>query len=152
MSLVGFEADVAACELLYTSLLVPSQTAMQAEAANAPAGARVRGRAFRSSFLQAYAPRLGQRLADIKVAVQETVESERAALPGAEASLLPVLAARREAIDERIDELFGALTRTPFKQTHDALGWSRGDAAGERAELNPAVAASRMGGASGVLC
>jgi hypothetical protein len=49
MSVVGFAPDVAACEMLYTSLLVQSQTAMQAEAATAPPRARVRGRAFRSS-------------------------------------------------------------------------------------------------------
>ena len=143
MSVVGFSSDVAACEMLYTSLLVQSQTAMQAEAANAPPGARVRGRAFRSSFLQAYANRIGKRLAEINAAVRETVESERAALPAAEPSLLPVLVERTEAIDAEVDELFGELTKTPFKRTYDALGWARGDAAGERAELNPAVAGSK---------
>jgi hypothetical protein len=139
MSLVGFPSDVAACEMLYTSLLVQAQTAMQAEAATAPPGARVRGRSFRSSFLQAYASRIGKRLQEINVAVTNDVETERAALSAAEPSLLPVLVERKEAVDAEVDDLFGELTKTPFKRTYDALGWARGDAAGERAELSPAV-------------
>ena len=140
MSVVGFAADVAAAEMLYTSLLVQSQAAMQAEVGNAPPGARVRGRSFRSSFLQAYAHRVGTRLADINQTVQDAVESEHAALPAAEVtSLLPALVAREEAIDTEVGELFGELKKQPFKRTYDALGWTRGDLAGERAELNPSV-------------
>ena len=54
-AVVGFAADVAATEVLFTSLLVQAQTAMQAAAATAPAGARTRSRSFRSAFLVAYA-------------------------------------------------------------------------------------------------
>ena len=129
--------------MLYTSLLVQAQTAMQAEAATASPGARVRGRAFRSSFLQAYASRIGKRLQEINVAVTNDIETERAALSAAEPSLLPVLVERKEAVDAAVDDLFGELTKTPFKRTDDALGWARGDAAGERAELSPAVAGSQ---------
>ena len=140
MSLVGFASDVAAAEMLYTSLLVQSQAAMQAEVGNAPPGARVRGRSFRSSFLQAYAHRIGRRLSEITQNVHDTVESEHAALPAADVtSLLPALVARKEALDAEVVELFGETRRQPFKRTYDALGWVRGDLAGERAELNPSV-------------
>lgn len=140
MSLVGFASDVAAAEILYTSLLVQSRAAMQAEVGNAPPGARVRGRSFRSSFLQAYAHRIGRRLSEITQNVHDTVESEHAALPAADVtSLLPALVARKEALDAEVVELFGETRRQPFKRTYDALGWVRGDLAGERAELNPSV-------------
>lgn len=142
VSIVGFPSDVAACELLFTSLLVQSQAAMQAESASAPAGSHERSRRFRSSFLQAYAYRIDARLGEINKSVREAITAERAALPAAEPSLLPVLVERQEAIDATVDELFGELRSRSFTRRFDADGWVRGDAAGQRAELNPAVAAS----------
>ncbi len=46
-ALVGFADDVAAVELLFTSLLVQAQTALAAAARRAPAGANARSRSFR---------------------------------------------------------------------------------------------------------
>ena len=131
-SVVGFATDVAATEMLFTSLLVQSQAAMRAEAANAAPGSRVRGRAFRSSFLLAYACRIDRRLAE----VNESVEAEVGQQPGS--TLLPVLAARSDAIDEEIAATFGPLTRVRSRGgTSDRLGWERGVLAADRAQLHP---------------
>ena len=131
-SVVGFATDVAATEVLFTSLLVQSQAAMLAEAANAAPGSRVRGRAFRSSFLLAYACRIDRRLAE----VNESVEAEVGHRPGS--TLLPVLAARADAIDEEIAATFGPLTRVRSRGgTSDRLGWERGALAADRAQLHP---------------
>ena len=70
VSVVGFASDVAAAELLFTSLLVQSQAALQAEGAKAAPGARARSRSFRSSFLLSFTRRVDQRLAEINAAVE----------------------------------------------------------------------------------
>ena len=57
-----------------------------------------------------------------------------------------MLVERKEAVDAEVDDLFGELTKTPFKRTYDAPRLGRGDAAGERAELRPAVAGSQRPG------
>lgn len=148
-SVIGFAADVSATELLYTSLLVQSHAAVQAEAATAPPGSRVRGRSFRASFLLAYSNRIDERLGEINRHVQETVAAEGAAGQGDDesdattgSSLLPVLVARRNAVDEEVDATFGKLTSAPVRGGTDRLGWVRGALAADRAELNPSVSAA----------
>ena len=54
----GFDADIDAVELLYTSLLVQANRAM---ARDEPAKGKARIKAFRRSFLIAYAHRIGER-------------------------------------------------------------------------------------------
>jgi hypothetical protein len=133
VSVVGFAGDVAATEVLFTSLLVQSHAAMLAEAANAPSGAHTRGRAFRSAFLFAYARRIDKRL----VEVNETVEAEAADSPGSD--LLPALAARAEVIDEAIAATFGPLTTSRARRLYDRLGWDRGVLAADRAQIQPVL-------------
>ncbi len=128
-SVVGFESDVAATEVLFTSLLVQSQVAMRAEAAAAGPGSRVRSRSFRSSFLLAYARRIDERLD----AVNRIVESDAGEAHGR--SLLPVLAARDDAVDDAVRDLFGELRSAPVRGARDPLGWARGALAADRAEL-----------------
>jgi hypothetical protein len=129
-SVIGFASDVAATEMLFTSLLVQSQMAMQAEAAVGGPGSRVRSRSFRSSFLLAYAHRIEERLE----AVSCSVESEADATN--EGSLLPVLAARSDVVDAAIDELFGELRAAPVRGGTDGFGWTRGRMAADVAQLN----------------
>lgn len=130
VSVVGFTSDVAATQVLYTSLLLQAQVALQAEAHAAPAGSRVRSRSFRSSFLNAYAHRIGDRLA----AVNRTVQSDADA--DADGALLPVLVARKDLVDHAVDELFGELTSSPVRGGSDGLGWARGALAADRARLH----------------
>jgi hypothetical protein len=133
VSVVGFAADVMAVELLFTSLLVQSHSAMHAEAATAPPGSHSRGRAFRTSFLFAYACRIDKRLSD----VNESVEAE--VVPSTGSTLLPALAARSEAVDEEVAATFGRLTKSPAQRSYDRLGWDRGVLAADRAQLQPVL-------------
>lgn len=138
-SVVGFEHDVEAAELLFTSLLVQAQVALTAEAHNKPAGSRPRSRGFRSAFLVAYAVRIGERLAAINDAVIGAVEAETGS------SALPVLAARRAEVDGAVDELFGPLRSSTVTSGWDSVGGARGAAAADRARLNLADLAEQSG-------
>lgn len=129
-TVVGFASDVAGTELLFTSLLVQSQSAMQAEGAAAGPGARARSRRFRSSFLMAFAHRIDQRLAEIKAAVERAAEAETSG------SLLPVLVSRDDAVRDTVAELFGSLASSVVRGGSDAAGWARGTLAADLAELN----------------
>jgi hypothetical protein len=59
---VGFQADLDAVELLFTSLLVQANAAMLQAGAKRDAYGQSRTRAFHQSFLIAYATRIGERL------------------------------------------------------------------------------------------
>lgn len=123
-TVVGFEGDLEAVELLYTSLLVQATTAMtRAEAAQRAAG-RKRTKTFRQSFLAAYAHRIGDRLTATAHEVTATTEG----------SLLPVLVAREVAVAERADRMFPETVRTRVRGVSDAAGWAEGTAAADRAD------------------
>lgn len=127
-TVVGFEGDLEAVELLYTSLLVQATTAMtRAEAAQRSAG-RNRTKTFRQSFLASYAHRIGDRLAATAQEVTAT----------AEGSLLPVLAAREVAVADRADRMFPETVRTRVRGVSDAAGWAEGAAAADRADTGGA--------------
>lgn len=127
-TVVGFEPDMEAVELLYTSLLVQGTSAMtRAEAEQRTAG-RKRTKTFRQSFLLAYAHRLGERLA----AVAERVTTD-SGTPGTE--LLPVLAARDVAVSDRTDRMFPATVATRVRGATDAAGWTHGTSAADRARV-----------------
>ena len=129
MSVVGFASDVAAAELLFTSLLVQSQAALQAEGAKAAPGAHARSRSFRSSFLLSFTRRVDQRLAEINAAVEGGAAAEH------DGSLLPVLAARDHVVDEAVAEMFGELRPDVVRGGSDVAGWVRGKLAADLAQL-----------------
>ena len=119
-TVVGFASDVASTEMLFTSLLVQAQTALQGEGAKAGPGGRSRSRSFRSSFLMAFTQRIDQRLAEINQAVERAVEAETSG------SLLPVLASRDSAVEDEVAALFGRLVMTQVRGGSDAAGWPAG--------------------------
>ena len=129
-SVVGFANDLAAAEMLFTSLLVQAQVAMQAAATFAPPGARARSRSFRAAFLTAYAHRVAERLAEINAYVVADAEAETGD------SILPVLAARSSVVDSEVAEMFGRLTSSAVRRGHDPAGWESGRTAADRARLN----------------
>ena len=129
-TVVGFASDVASTEMLFTSLLVQSQTALQAEGAKAGPGARVRSRAFRSSFLMAFTHRINQRLTAINAAVEREAEAE------AVQSLLPALVSRQDAVKDAADEVMGPIRSAPVRGGSDASGWISGTLAADLAKLN----------------
>jgi len=141
VTVIGFPADLDAVELLFTSLLVQANTAMLRAGGKLDAYGRSRTRAFRQSFLVSYAIRIGERLAEATGHAEQEVAAERRAaeppLSGNGTDLVPFLAARREAVDDAVDEMFGgALTRSRSVRATDAEGWSSGRAAADLASLH----------------
>ena len=129
-TVIGFEADLTATETLFTSLLVQARVAMQVVAASAPPGTRARSRGFRSSFLMAYAYRVGERLAEINAHVVAEAEAETGA------SIFPVLAARSLIVDAAVKETFPRLGKASTRAGQDPEGWVSGRLAADRAKLN----------------
>ncbi|MCM2577665.1 DUF2786 domain-containing protein [Streptomyces meridianus] len=130
-TVVGYEADLRAVELLYTSLLVQATTAMsRAETGRSRAG-RKRTKTFRQSFLVAYAGRIRERLTE---AAEQAAGESAAGLGG---RLLPVLAARETAVAGETERRFPSRTRHAIRGAgvRDAEGWSHGTAAADRARL-----------------
>ncbi|MFG2552037.1 DUF2786 domain-containing protein [Streptomyces sp. NPDC048581] len=119
-TVIGFEGDLEAVELLYTSLLVQAQTAMTKAEAAQRAGGRKRTKTFRQSFLAAYAHRIGTHLT---VAAQTQVTQD----------LLPVLASREVAVTDRMDRMFPETTMTRLRGVSDEAGWVEGSEAADRA-------------------
>jgi hypothetical protein len=121
-TVVGFEADLEAVELLYTSLLVQATHAMTKAEAAQRAGGRKRTKTFRQSFLAAYAHRVGDRLA----AAAETQVTQ---------DLLPVLATREIAVTGRMERMFPQTTTTRLRGLSDEAGWTEGARAADRAQV-----------------
>ncbi|MFG2722843.1 DUF2786 domain-containing protein [Streptomyces sp. NPDC048416] len=124
-TVVGFEGDLEAVELLHTSLLVQGTAAMAKAEAAQRAGGRKRTKTFRQSFLLAYAGRLGDLLASTARHVEEEFGGE----------LLPVLATRAVAVAGRAEEMFPRTVATRVRGVSDESGWRDGRAAADRAHL-----------------
>ncbi|WP_433078473.1 DUF2786 domain-containing protein [Dactylosporangium sp. CA-052675] len=124
----GFDADIDAVDLLYTSLLVQAGRAMaKAEPPGGKAG-RARLKTFRQSFLVAYAVRIGERLAHAtELAIEETA---------AASDLLPVLRSRDEQVRETMARVFPRTVRGRGSRVDSREGWESGREAADRAILN----------------
>ncbi|MFB7472196.1 DUF2786 domain-containing protein [Kitasatospora sp. NPDC056184] len=140
-TVIGFDADLDGVELLYTSLLVQATHAMQQAGARQHLDGASRTKAFRQSFLVAYAARIRERLAE----ATERTTSEAAAgrhlredgtaeqlVP--DTRLLPALKARTEAVDQEVDRMFPKLVSQRVRVS-DGEGWAAGRAAADRASL-----------------
>ncbi len=130
-TVIGYEPDLDAVETLFTSLLVQAITAMTRAGARTGPGGRSRTRAFRSSFLAAYASRIGERLSEVIEVQTEAVRAE----PGG-SDLLPVLAARNQAVDSALSTMFPQLKLKSTGSVTDAEGWHSGLGAADLATLN----------------
>ena len=147
VTVIGFPADLDAVELLFTSLLVQANTAMLRTGGkrDRDGSGRSRTRAFRQSFLLAYAVRIGERLSEATDhAEQAAVAEQRAAAAGTAdgiaarkgADLVPFLAARHRAVDDAVADMFGSkLTRSRSVRATDPDGWNSGRAAADLASL-----------------
>ncbi|MFE2269571.1 DUF2786 domain-containing protein [Streptomyces lavendulae] len=123
-TVVGFESDLEAVELLHTSLLVQGTAAMTRAEAAQRAGGRKRTKTFRQSFLLAYASRLGRRLAET---------AEHTATEAADN--LPALVARDVAVTSRAEEMFPRTTTTRLRGATDHAGWEDGTAPADAAHV-----------------
>jgi hypothetical protein len=126
-TLVGAPRDLDAVELLSTSLLVQANAAMLRHGSQVDRRGVSRTRAFRQSFLMAYAGRIGERLAATEhAAVREAPDAAR---------LLPVLRATQEAVEAEFTRLFPSLTTRSTTIGH-AHGWAAGRAAADLSSLD----------------
>ncbi len=117
MTLVGFEADLAAVDLLYTSLLLQATTAMRRQS--------TRGRGFRRAFLIGFAAEVGDRLA--------TARQEAVAQAGGMSTAL-ALRDRARDVDAVVREQFPRL-KTTRATVSDHGGLFAGRASGAVASL-----------------
>lgn len=129
-SVVGFSADLDATEVLFTSLLVQATKAMTQQNPRADRFGRNTTRSFRQSFLAAYANRIGERLN----AATSDVDKEMATSDQG-ANLLPVLAARSNAVQSVFESQFPMLSSHETPATNRD-GWVSGRAAADRAALH----------------
>jgi Protein of unknown function (DUF2786) len=131
-TVLGFDADVRWVELLYTSLLVQATAAMSGAGAKTDAWGGSRTRSFRSSFLQAFAMRIGERLGE----TTRQAEADAGRESGGR-DLLPVLASRRQAVDEELARIFPELIERGGRTRYagDREGWLSGLAAADVADL-----------------
>ncbi|MFF2626266.1 DUF2786 domain-containing protein [Kitasatospora griseola] len=147
-TVIGFDADLDCVELLYTSLLVQATSAMQRAGSRKHKDGAARTKAFRQSFLVAYAARIRERLADATERATEDAAAGRPAEPGGvedggralpvptpDGGLLPVLAARAEAVDDAVGRMFPKLVSQRVRVS-DGEGWVEGRAAADRATLH----------------
>jgi hypothetical protein len=129
--------------LLFTSLLVQASTAMLRAGSRQDAYGRSRTRAFRQSFLVSYAIRIGERLAEAadhatkEAAAEQDAGAAKDGASGTGTALMPFLAARQQAVDDSVDEMFGdTLKRGRPVRATDAEGWASGRAAADLATLH----------------
>ncbi|WP_169743415.1 DUF2786 domain-containing protein [Knoellia sinensis] len=141
-TVIGYEADLESVELLFTSLLVQANARMLAEGKRADFRGRSRTRAFRSSFLTAYAHRIGERLREVAKAEMESAAPEASSKGQA---LVPLLAARNKKVEQTVGEWFPSLTRRRTQPVRDAEGWHIGRAAADQASLDGTAPRDRVG-------
>jgi hypothetical protein len=120
-TILGFDADIDGVELLYTSLLVQANKAM---ARDEPAKGKARVKAFRRSFLIAYAVRIGERM-------RQTIRQEI----DRHSDLLPVLRSRDLQVQEAVQKIFPNTVRSRGSRVHSLEGWESGRAAADEAQL-----------------
>lgn len=132
VTLVGHDRDLDTVELLGTSLLVQATRAMTAAGSQIRYGVS-RTRSYRQSFLLAYAARIRERLREAAAHTEADVDAERGG------TLLPVLAARDDAVDAETGRLFPDLVSRNVTIS-DAAGWYAGRAAADLAQLDTRAA------------
>lgn len=141
-TIVGFDSDLDAVELLYTSLLVQATATMHRAGSRHHREGAARTKSFRQSFLIAYAARIRERLAAATEQTTREAAAGRHLNPDGSSDqlipderLLPALAAREQAIDHALTAMFPKLTSQRVRISN-AHGWHEGRAAADRAALH----------------
>lgn len=125
VTLMGTGSDLAAVQLLTTSLLVQATRAML----RSPRAAGGATRSFRQSFLVAFATRIGERLDGAADAAVVDVAYE------AQQNLLPVLRSASERVESAFAETFPGLVSKSVSVSN-GRGWVAGRAAADLARLD----------------
>lgn len=126
-TVVGEPSDLAAVELMATSLLVQADTAMLRHGRHTDLRGGSRTTSFRRSFLVSYATRIGERL--------RSASEDAAADTGRSGELVPVLRRQAERVEAACAQMFPHLVtrQTRISNTH---GWAAGRAAADQARLD----------------
>ncbi|MCU1361674.1 MAG: uncharacterized protein JWN99_2963 [Ilumatobacteraceae bacterium] len=124
-SVVGFPVDLDLIELLFTSLLIQLTRAMH-DAARA--GGRTKSPAYRRAFVLSYANRIAERLVEARHHAQDEASQQYGT------ALVPVMAARTEAVDQVTERIFPNLRESRSRRV-DAQGWNAGRVAADVASL-----------------
>jgi len=127
-TLVGYESDLEAIELLFTSLLVQAVNEMLAHGSQVTPWGENRTKSFRRSFLNQFGRTVGTRLAEVRDNAKAHASEQHGE------SLLPVLASREDAVE---DELGARFPHTSPLRT-SVSNWSgvvAGNEAGNRADI-----------------
>jgi hypothetical protein len=132
----GLAVDLAAVDLLFTSLLVQADRALAGEGSKVDRSGRSRTRSFRQAFLLGFATRVGARLRAAGAAGVAAAEAAHGA------ALVPVLAARDASVDTTFRAAHPRLVSRSVG-TSNAAGWAAGAAAGDAASLERGPAIGR---------
>lgn len=140
VTVVGHETDLVATETIFTSLLLQATGAMTRESAVA-VRERSRTRAFRSSFLTAFAQHIGERLCEAtrqatdEAVAQEQGERRQAADRRPISGVLQVLDRRAAGVDDAVAAMFPELVHKTLPAVRSAEGWAAGSLAAQQASL-----------------
>lgn len=128
VTLVGAPGDLAAVDLLTTSLLTQAEVAMRRHRSETPWDGSSRTKSFRRAFLLAFAARIRQRLLEADAsAVTEAGDRDR---------LLPVLTRHAADVDRRVRELFPSISKSRRTTVSNHAGWAAGRDAADRAQIH----------------
>jgi len=136
-TVVGEEPDLAAVDVLVTSLLLQAGTAMRRHGRQQDRSGTSRTRSFRQSFLVSYAGRIGERL---RSTAEQAVQST-----GRAGELLPALRRQSERLDAATEAMFPEMTRRAAA-VGNAQGWVAGRAAADAARLDTGAQLTRAAG------
>lgn len=125
-TIIGYETDVAAVDVLYTSLLIQATVAMKAE--TVPVGENTT--AFRRAFLFGFSGRVAQRLREANQVVTDKIQADTSD------SVALVLVDRKKAVEEDLFRRYGKLRSLSSSARLGGSGVGAGRAAGGRANLS----------------
>ena len=136
VTVFGFPTDLAVVDMLFTSLLAQATHAMVIAGRLINEAGVTRTRSFRSTFLVAFASRIGERLAEVVHASASEAEAEFGT------ALVLMLNQREAEVDEAVTQAFPKM-KTVRPRMSNAAGWHAGRAAGDKASLNSGTAIRR---------
>ena len=131
VTVLGFAADRARVELLYTSLLLQASSQL---ARQRPAWAGESVAAYRRSWLHGFAVRVHQRLVEAEARAAESAAAARASPSATGPSVALVLADRSARVDRAYAEEFPQIGRARRAQLSGS-GYAAGAHAGAQADL-----------------
>lgn len=131
--LIGYESDVHRAEMLFTSCLIQSMTAMQAHMRDSSRSWMTGSQRFneRRSFLFGYADGVGEILTNANRAAQAATKAESTERGH---SMELALVDRKQKVNERVDTKFGRL-RHVNQRAKIGSGYGQGREAGRNANL-----------------